>query len=104
MSERITKLMDIRELLVHIRAQSSDRQVERDTGFNRRTVKRYREWATGQGLLEGELPSLEGLQVLVAESFQEKTPPQNISSVEKYRTQIETWVKAGLKRRPCASG
>jgi transposase len=97
MSERIIKLMDIRELLVHIRAQSSDRQVERDTGFNRRTVKRYREWATQQGLLEGELPSLEGLQVLVAQSFQEKTPPQNISSVEKYRIQIETWVKAGVE-------
>jgi hypothetical protein len=90
MSERIIKLMDIRELLVHIRAKSSDRQVERNTGFKRRTVKRYREWATQQGLLGGELPNLEGVQVLVAQSFQEKTPPQNISSVEKYRTQIET--------------
>jgi len=76
MSERIIKLMDIRELLVRIRAQSSDRQVERDTGFKRRTVKRYREWATQQGLVEGELPSLEGLQTLLAQSFEEKHHPK----------------------------
>lgn len=93
MSERITKLMDIRELLLHIRAQSSDRQVERDTGFNRRTVKRYREWAAQQGLLKGEMPALEELQALVRQSFEEKTPPQNVSSVEKYRSQIEKWVE-----------
>jgi transposase len=93
MSKRIKKLMDIRELLLHIRANSSDRQVERDTGFNRRTVKRYREWATQQNLLSGEMPSLEELQKLLKESFAEKKPPQNESSVEKYRSQIEAWVK-----------
>jgi len=97
MSERIIKLMDIRELLLHIRAQSSDRQVERDTGFNRRTVKRYREWGAQQGLLEGEMPTLEELQALVARTFREKTPPQNQSSVEKYRSQIEQWVKEGVE-------
>jgi len=93
MSERIKNLMDIRELLLHLRAQSSDRQVERDTGFNRRTVKRYREWAVQQKLLEGELPDLEELRTLLGESFVEKKPPQNQSSVEKYRSQIETWVR-----------
>jgi len=38
--------MDIRELLRHIRANSSDRRVQRETGVHRLTVKRYREWAT----------------------------------------------------------
>lgn len=97
MNERILKLMDIRELLLHIRAQSSDRQVQRDSGFDRRTVRRYREWAETQGLLEGEMPSLEELQALVESTFQEKSPPQNTSSVEGYRDLIESWVKQGVE-------
>ena len=56
--------MDIREILLHIRAGSSNRQIERDTKIDRRTIKRYKDWAKAQGLLEGPLPSLEELQVL----------------------------------------
>lgn len=97
MSARIKRLMDIRELLIHLRAQSSDRQVERDTGFNRRTVKRYREWAREQSLLEGEMPTLEELQARIASSMPEKTPPQNLSSLEAYREQVERWVKANVE-------
>ncbi|MEW5980587.1 MAG: IS21 family transposase [Acidobacteriota bacterium] len=97
MSERILNLMDIRELLLHMRAGSSYRQIQRDTGFDRRTVKRYRQWAQAQGLLEGELPSLEELQARLERSFQEKTPPQNESSVESYRSQVEAWVKQGVE-------
>jgi transposase len=97
MSERILKLMDIRELLIHIRARSSYRQIQRDTGYDRRTVKRYREWAQKQGLLEGELPGLEELQGLVERAFEEKTLPQNQSSAESFRSQIEQWTKAGVE-------
>jgi transposase len=89
--------MDIRELLIHIRAQSSDRQIQRDTGFNRRTIKRYREWAQGQNLLEGELPALEELLARVSTSFPEKTPPQNLSSLEPFRSQIEQWVNQAVE-------
>jgi transposase len=97
MSERILNLMDIRELLIHIRAHSSYRQIQRDTGFDRRTVKRYREWAQAQGLLEGALPGLEDLQQLLERSFQEKTPPQNQSSVEHFRSQVKDWVDQGVE-------
>ncbi len=97
MSERTLKLMDIRELLIHLRAHSSDRQIQRDMELNRRTIKRYREWAQGQGLLEGELPPLEDLLERLAASFQEKTPPQNQSSVELFRKQIEEWVKQDVE-------
>jgi transposase len=89
--------MDIRELLLHLRAQSSDRQVARDTGFNRRTVKRYREWAQGQGLLEGELPVLEEVQALLTASLPERTPPQNHSSLEAHREMVVKWVKAHVE-------
>jgi len=97
MSERKLKIMDIRELLIHIRAQSSDRQVARDTGFNRRTVKRYREWAEEQGLLEGEMPSLEELRRRVTASLPERTPPQNQSSLEAYRKVVKEWVEANVE-------
>lgn len=97
MKQRNLKLMDIREILIHIRAQSSDRQVARDTGHHRCTVKRYREWAQAQGLLEGEMPPLEELQQRVTTSLPERTPPQNISSLESYRELIEKWVKANVE-------
>jgi transposase len=95
--QRNLKLMDIREILIHIRAQNSDRQVARDTGHNRRTIKRYREWAEKQGLLEGEMPPLEELQQRLKESLPERTPPQNVSSVETYRDLVTKWEKANVE-------
>ena len=97
MKTRNLKLMDIREILNHIRAQSSDRQVARDTGHNRRTIRRYREWAQTQGLLAGELPPLEELQKRMKASLPERTPPQNVSSVASYRELIEKWEKANVE-------
>ncbi len=89
MTERKLKFMDIRALLLHLRAQSSDRQIQKDLGLNRRTIKRYREWAQSQGLLEGALPSPEELSARLQATLPEKTPPQNASSAESYRTQIQ---------------
>lgn len=43
MANRRKDTMDIRELLLHIRAGSSHRTIERDTGIDRRTVKTYRD-------------------------------------------------------------
>jgi transposase len=97
MSARKLKLMDIRELLIHIRAQSSDRQVARDTGFNRRTVKRYRAWAEAQGLLAGELPNLEELRSQINASLPERTPPQNQSSLKAYHEPVKNWIKADVE-------
>ncbi|MBU1750198.1 MAG: helix-turn-helix domain-containing protein, partial [Chloroflexi bacterium] len=71
--------MDIRELLVHIRAEPSNRQVARDTGVDRRTVQRYREWATAQGLLAGPLPTIDELQARLDQAMPARRPPQNAS-------------------------
>lgn len=89
MTERKLKLMDIRELLLHLRAHASDRQIQKDTGLNRRTIKRYREWARHQGLLDGPLPTPEELSTRLQATLPEKTPPQNSSSAESYREQIQ---------------
>jgi len=83
MPNRSKKLMDVREILIQLRAHASDRQISRDMGIARQTVKRYRQWAETHGLLEGDMPDLEALRSLLDETLPEKNPPQNISSVEK---------------------
>jgi transposase len=89
--------MDIRELLRHIQANSSDRRVHRETGVHRLTVKRYREWAAEQGLLAGPLPPIEELQALLEATLPNRRPPQNVSSVESYRDIVEKLHKEGVE-------
>jgi len=96
MSDRRKKTMDIRELLLHIRAHASNRQVERDTGIDRRTVKRYRDWVMAQDLQAGALPPLEDLQALLDQTLPEPVPPQNESSVEPYRELVTQLVKENV--------
>lgn len=85
MPGRRKKTVDIRELILRMRKESSDRAVQRATGMHRKTVKRYRAWATVHGLLTGALPPLGELEVLVQQTLAEKPPPQNQSSLESYR-------------------
>lgn len=85
--------MDIRELLVHIRAGSSNRQIAQDMGIDRRTVGRYREWVKAQDLLEGSLPALGDLLTLLEQTMPGHQPPQNISTVEPYRELVAQLVK-----------
>jgi len=77
--------MDIRELLRHLRQGQSNRAVAKALGIDRKTVSRYRAWATEQGLLGEFLPSLSDLHKLVEETLSSTPPPQNRSSVEPYR-------------------
>jgi transposase len=90
-------MMDIRELLVHIRAGSSNRQIEKDLHIDRRTVGRYRAWADGQGLLEGTLPSLGELVALLERTMPTHNPPQNISTVEPYREVVTQLIEEGVE-------
>ena len=89
--------MDIRELLLHMRAQASDRAVQRATGIHRQTVRRYRAWAAEQGLLNGLLLPLGELEQLVRQTLPEPPPPQNVSSVESYRAVVNQLHKEGVK-------
>jgi len=89
--------MDLRELVLHIRANPSNRRVQQETGVDRRTVSRYRQWADSQGLLKGDLPSLSELQVLLDRTLPEPIPPQNVSSVEPYRSLVERLVKEDVE-------
>ena len=90
--------MDVREILRQIRAGESDRAIGRNLSINRATVKKYREWAQGAGVLEGELPPIEELQARLATSQSEvPPPPQNVSSVEPYREQVIAWRTTGVR-------
>ena len=89
--------MDIRQLLLNTRAGSSNRQIAQDMRIDRRTVSRYREWAEGQGLLEGALPSLEDLLILLDQTMPGHRPPQNTSSVEPYRERVTRLVKENVQ-------
>jgi len=89
--------MDIRELLVHIRAGSSNRQVAQDMCIDRRTVSRYREWAKAQGLLKGPLPAPSDLLTLLEQTMPGHEPPQNVSSVEPYRQVVAQLVKENVE-------
>jgi len=90
-------IVDIRELLLHIRAGSSNRQIERDTGVDRRTVKRYRGWAKEQCLLEEPLPPLGDLLALLEQTMPAHCPPQNTSSVEPYRDLVAQLVEKNVE-------
>ena len=89
--------MDIRELLNQLRSVSSDRQISQDMDIARQTVKRYREWAKGSGLLEGTLPSVEKLQAMLEQAMPGKPAPQNTSSVEPYRSVVKEMVEAEVE-------
>jgi transposase len=77
--------MDIREMLRRLRQGESNRAVAEAMRIDRKTVGRYRSWATEQGLLDGPLPSLGELHQLLEETMSSPLPPQNTSSVEPYR-------------------
>ena len=77
--------MDIREMLRRLRKGQSNRAIAKAMKVNRKTVSRYRIWATEQGLVEGPLPSLSDLQRLLDDTMAGSPPPQNVSSVEPYR-------------------
>ncbi len=99
MSDRRTNLVDIRAILMQLRAGVSQREIERELKLNRRTVKKYREWAERHGLLKGELPPLEELQALLGDMSSGGAPPQNVSTVEPYRALVEQWVKEKVESK-----
>lgn len=99
MSGRRKAVMDVREIVVQLRAGVSDRQIAKGLQISRNTVKRYRNWAKEQGLLEGVLPDIVGMQGLLAETKPVDVPPQQVSSVEPYREMVVQMRQAGVEIR-----
>jgi transposase len=90
--------MDIRELVLQLRQNRSDRAVAGNLRIHRQTVKHYRAWAEAQGLLgAGPLPGLGEFEKLVQATLPEKAPPQNTSSVEPFREMVQTLRRQGVE-------
>jgi len=88
MAGKRKKIVDIYALLQHLRAGVSNRGIKRDLGLDRRTVRKYREWAKEYSLLSGTLPPIEEIYQLLEETMPPQQPPQSQSTVEPYRKQV----------------
>jgi transposase len=94
MANRRLEAMEISEIIRLLRAGESNRAIARLVGCNRRTVVRYREWATEQELLSGSMPRAAELHRLLAATLPTPLPPQQTSSVACYGEEI-----AGMRER-----
>ncbi len=91
MPQRKKDTLQIRQLLLHLRANRSEREISHDTGLARDTIRRYKKWAKQHHLLEGEtLPEAQQLQSLLDSTLPPLLPPQNTSSVEPYADLVAT--------------
>ena len=54
MAGRRKKVLDVREMVRRFRMGESVRRIARELRLSRTTVKKYHEWASEKGLLEGE--------------------------------------------------
>lgn len=88
--------MDLHAVLRRIQAGEKDRAIARALHIDRRTVAKYRAWATANHVLDGPLPDLATLHRQVAASFGRGRPPQAESSVEAYRDEIRALQEQGL--------
>ena len=92
-------MLDIREMVRRIQAGDGDRRIARDMQVSRKTVTKYRTWATQVGLREGPLPDPATLQAQLAESLPVVPPPKVESSVAGFRDPILAWRRQGVECR-----
>lgn len=97
MSNRRLKTMDLHQLVRRLRANETDRRIAHALQLDRRTIAKYRAWATTQHLLEGEMLDHQALHALAKATLDVTPPPsQNRSSLEAYTAQIRTMMEQGL--------
>src|SRR5215210_4362088 len=89
--------MDVQELVRLVRDGASDREIVALVGLNRRTVGRYRRWATEQHLLDGPLPNVGELHERLQATLPVRLPPQQTSSVSRYQEQILAYRRQRLE-------
>jgi transposase len=86
----------LRDLIHRVRAGESDRQIAQDLKISRITVRKYREWAEGQGYLIVGLP-LPDDATLAAALGTPPQPPRTPSSVEPHRETVQRLLDQGVE-------
>jgi len=89
--------MDIHEIVRLLRDGASDREIRGLVGLNRRTVARYRRWATEQELLAGPLPDVSELEARLQATLPVVLPPQQTSTVAAYQDEILALRQQGVE-------
>jgi transposase len=97
MANRRTPTMDVQEVVRLLQTGASEREVAQLVGRNRRTVARYRQWAEREGVLDGPLPGVGELETRLTASLPVTLPPQQVSTVERYREEIVALRARGLE-------
>src|SRR4029450_5663820 len=97
MRNRRMNAMDIIEPIRLLRTGASDHRMSKLLRYNRRTIARYRSWAQGQGLLEGELPAADRIHHLLAKTLPVVLPPPHLSSVAGYAEEIADYRARGME-------
>jgi len=93
MAGRRLEVVDVREILRQLRIGESNRQIASRTGVSRRTVARYRKWASEKGLLISTLPELEAVDKLLKEGDLVVPVKVTVSKAEPYRELIEKMIR-----------
>lgn len=88
--------MDVHALIRRLRAGESERRIARALQLDRKTVRRYRQWAERQGLLQGPLPELAALEAQLRATYAKVPRHRNVSSVEPWRDEIQALLEKGL--------
>lgn len=97
MSNRRLNTMDLHQVVRRLRANETDRRIAKAMHLDRRTVAKYREWASAQHLLEGAMLDYQALHTLAKETLDlTPAPTQNRSSLEAYTEQIRALMERGL--------
>ena len=89
-------MLDIREILRRLHLGQGERAIARDLGVSRKTVRRYRGWATTHDLLTGPVPDAGRLQALLAETAPAVTLPTTPFRAAPYRERILTLRAQGV--------
>ena len=86
----------LRDLIHRLRAGDSERAIAKDLKLSRPTVRKYRQWAQGQGYLHPEtsLPDAATLQAALAPP---SSPPVTTSTVAPYRETVAQWLEQGVE-------
>jgi transposase len=91
--------LDVREVLRRIRSGETDRAVSRAMGVARKTVARYRGWATRERLMEGPLPTHLDLDLKLRGMVPECPLPRQPHKAAEFHGLIDDWLKKEVSPR-----